>query len=277
MMVWVIDCVADAAVPLPLTSPSPSVSTPRPITKMMTKMSLETTRATIVSIHLRTHEVEMSDVAPAKANGANTAATMMSSLRTIIAPQTKITAASTTSAKSRATAGLAMAVMAVAERIADPICCTESPVATATNPAERESTAASRRVVTAMAATLPTNATSKPLSARARPGGIPAQHRSDDLYDEQPGGHHHGQRGHDGQVLAEGRPGERDGGGPADLAPQPVHRRACRVGKVLGDLAEGRVGNGTGRAAGEGGQATCGIGERTTHQSSVQSATATAP
>ena len=64
----------------------------------------------------------MSDVAPAKANGANTAATMMSSLRTIIAPHTTITAPSTMRAKSSTTAGLRLAVMAVAERIAVPIC-----------------------------------------------------------------------------------------------------------------------------------------------------------
>ena len=169
MMVWVIDCVAPATAPGDFTSPRPSVSTPRPITKMITKMSFETMRATIASIHLRTQAVEMSEVAPAKANGANTAATMISSLRTIIAPQTTITAPKTTSAKSNPAAGLVTAAMAVADRIAVPIECRESPVATSTDPFESESTAASKIVVTAMAATLPKNATSKPLIALARP------------------------------------------------------------------------------------------------------------
>ena len=121
MIVWVIDWVAEALAPGPTDSPSPSVKTPRPMTKMITRTSLETTSATIVSIHLRTHEVEMSAVAPAKASGANTAATMMSSLRIIIAPHTTITAPSTMRARTSSTAGLPAAVTAVAERILVPI------------------------------------------------------------------------------------------------------------------------------------------------------------
>ena len=121
MMVWVIDWVAEALTPFTLDSPSPSVRTPSPMTKMITKTSLETTRATIVSIHLRTHDVEMSAVAPAKASGAKTAATMMSSLRIIIAPHTTITAPSTMRARTSTTAGLPAAVMAVAARIRVPI------------------------------------------------------------------------------------------------------------------------------------------------------------
>lgn len=165
MIVWVMVWVAGP----PAVSPSPSTRTPRPITKMMTKTSLETMRATIISIHLRTHEVEMSAVAPAKARGAKTAATMMSSLRTIMAPHTTTTAPNTMRARSSMAAGLVAAVMLVAVRMAEPICWRESPVATWTNPADSESTAASSRVVMAMAATLPRKATSKPRTPRASP------------------------------------------------------------------------------------------------------------
>ena len=68
--------------------------------KTMTRISFETIRATMVSIHLRTHEVVRSLVAPAKASGANTAATMMSNFRIIMAPHTTTTAADTISASS---------------------------------------------------------------------------------------------------------------------------------------------------------------------------------
>ena len=136
---------------------------------MITKMSLETTRATIVSIHLRTHDVEMSDVAPAKANGANTAATMMSNLRIIIAPHTTITAAEHDEGQYQHDGRIAG--RGDGRRGEDPRShlVDRPPVAACTNPAESASTAASRRDVTAMAAALPKKATRRPLTARASP------------------------------------------------------------------------------------------------------------
>ena len=276
MMAWVIDCVAEAP-PGPVASPSPSVSTPRPTTKMMTKMSFETMRAIIVSIQRRTQAVEMSAVAPAKAKGANTAVTMMRSLRTIMAPHTTMTAPSTMRARTSTMAGLVAALSAVAEQdgrthlrhgVAGGHL--HEPGRQGVGGGEKESRDGDGGHRTH-------EGDEEPFDGAGQATSVAPQHRGDDLDEEQAGGDDDRQGAHDGQVPGHGRPGERDSGGPADLAPQPVHRITRRVPEVLGDVAESGVGNRTRRVAGQIGQAPGRVGERAAHQSTVQSPAATAP
>src|SRR6266581_6139534 len=70
-----------------LALPAPS-RTFTPVTRMIASTSLDSTRAIVNSIQRFTHGAVAFDAAPENAIGANTAAMMISILRTIIAAQT---------------------------------------------------------------------------------------------------------------------------------------------------------------------------------------------
>jgi hypothetical protein len=84
-----------------------------PTTKMMTRISFDTIRATVTSIQRRTHEAVMSAREPAKASGAKTAEITMSTLRTVRAAHTMATAIRAAKEKMMMAAGLEVA----AERV----------------------------------------------------------------------------------------------------------------------------------------------------------------
>src|SRR5690242_7936224 len=81
--------------------PTPSTSRPRPTTKMRTRISLATINATVVSTHRRVQATVMSARLPAKARGAKTAVTTMSTWRTISAAHTTTTTTTSAARDSR--------------------------------------------------------------------------------------------------------------------------------------------------------------------------------
>ena len=90
---------------------------------MKIRMSFDTIRASIISTHLRTQPVENWAVPPAKASGANTAVTTISSFRIISAAHTITTEISTRMDSSSIPAGLVMAPSTPPPSRWSPSCC----------------------------------------------------------------------------------------------------------------------------------------------------------
>ena len=138
--------------------------------KMMIRISLENTRASTASSHLRTQPRERSATPPAKASGAKIAVMMMSIFLMTSANHTIATAQIATSERIKMVGGLAMAVVNTAPPIIFvPMVAMVPPVAIFTTPTQRSSTAPRRTSRLARVIAQPTVAITKPRSARPMP------------------------------------------------------------------------------------------------------------
>ncbi len=172
--------------------------------KMKIRISLDRMRARVDSIQRRTQLLVSRLVPPAKARGANTAAMMMSSLRTMRAAQTMTTQISTRRAKRRVAAGLVKVAATPAPRRALPSWFMFWPSATWRTPLERASTASRSATVTEMAMVVPRKATTSPERALVMAAAVLADHGGDELDEEQGEGHEDGDAGHEAEVDPEG-------------------------------------------------------------------------
>ena len=136
---------------------------------MMTRINFENTRATVISIHFRTHEEVISARDPAKASGANTAVMISSSLRTINASQTMTVAPIMPRATTRRAASDS-ADNAEAPNSMVPACCQfVVPNPSCMTPLLSRSVATSNASSIDRANAAPTNATTTPRPARPMP------------------------------------------------------------------------------------------------------------
>ena len=155
--------VAPAGEPMP-------PKTPSPMTKMMIRISLEKTSASMASSHLRTQPRERSATPPAKARGAKIAVMMISIFLITSANHTIATAQIATSDRMRTVAGLAMAVVNTAPpMILVPSVAMVPPVAIFTTPTQSWSTPARSTSRIAKVIAQPTVAITKPRTARPMP------------------------------------------------------------------------------------------------------------